>query len=501
MNKIIAVIGLQLLSAATSFAQTSFPLSSPYIYIGRAGTNNSTNPTKIYTASTAVATGFANPVTVTGTTTAVNAVGINNIDGMLYGLGFPNAAATATAGLFRVGADGTSTQLGIVPGPTGGLAGIVNTTAGTVDAAGNYWFTAYRLNGFPPTLSNLAVYIGRVKNTTDLTPGTTNLAVDYFQMNISDPGVQAGFQAFINAFNFSNPGASNGGMEDIALNPQDGKFYSYLTYPNPSNTSELIGRPVVIDMAAKTIAVAGTTLNSASANGAPNCEMAGNYFDNAGNLCVLFTNGLYGQVNLATGALMNVVQSNLPLDNGNLRGDLAANNAGVPLPVKLVSFRGAAINDGVLLQWSLANWNTVSDIRIERSTDGRTFAAIGNVKPDTDYGGFTDPSPVNTAYYRLCMREVSGSMSYSNIIRVAAAGQDAIADIYPNPAQHQLTIRTTSPYVDILMTDMNGRMVRALTVAGNTALSLDGMAKGTYAIQVKDAATGEHLLAQLFERI
>ena len=330
------LFSLVIASGLRSEAQTPTPFSTAstnYVYVGAAGLNASTQPTKILTAATASTPSFGSAVNVSGTAQKLNGFGICQQDGFLYGMTFPNAAATNQSALYRVGSNGVSTVVGSLQSPAipGASFGYINTTAGMVDAAGTYWFMAYVYMGNPNVVpysaSELRLYLGKVSGVNLLLAGnTSSLGVVYTEYNFSgDAAFTAGMQSFLNNFNYANPAASNGGMEDIALRQSDGKFYSYFSYPNPAAPSTLVHRPVVFNPSIFVLETVGTTINSA-----PNREIAGSYFDAAGAFYVLFTNGQYGQVNLNTGALGTLTTTTLPLVSSNLRGDLCSNVDAVP---------------------------------------------------------------------------------------------------------------------------------------------------------------------------
>ena len=293
-------------------------------------------------------------------------------------------------------------------------------------------------------------------------------------------------------------------MEDIALNPIDQKFYSYLTYPNPSNTSELIGRPVVIDMSTQKVSVVGTVLNSPSTNGAPNREMAGSYFDAGGNMYGVFTDGKYAQINLQTGALMNITQSSLPLDNDNLRGDLASNIAVIPLPVALKDFSGEAANNSNKLTWNVASEEHLDKYIVERSDDCKSFTVVGYVaagqKAQYSFVDNTVKSP--TSYYRLKMLDKNGSYKYSGILKLVAGDRiQPVAAVYPTTiAGEQLYIQTSASHTTVTLTNLTGQQfgMNHYTSAGSSiqSFALPALKSGTYLVSVYDGETGELLTAQ-----
>ena len=476
-------------------AQPQIPFSTTsvnYVYMGVAGMNNSPNSTYIYTSPTAATStiNFANGTLVTGSSYKINGIGLNQQDGFLYGIAFPNNAGVATTPFYRIGANGVAKQLGSIPAPLvlGASMTFINTTAGFVDANGTYWFSAYVYTGNPTVTpydaQNLKFYLGKLPNVAAMTPSTTlALTPTYHEISYqADLNFRTGVQSFLDNFNYSNPGSSNGGFEDLALNPADGKVYTYYSYPNPNNPSQLLHRPAVINPTNWTANTVGTVTNTT-----PNREIAGAYFDVTNNFYILFTDAQYAKVNLTTGGLSELVASSLPVaTNVNLRGDLASNlvNA-APLPVRLETFEGH--NDGSVnvLQWTSELEENMSGYDVERSDDGAAFAAIGYV-PATGKGGNYryEDARGGSAVYRLSIRNIDGATELSKSVRIAGNSADNSAVmIYPTLVQgNELSIRATGEF-QVRVVDADGRLVS--TATGNGELNLPfAVTPGQYFVTV-----------------
>jgi len=309
-------------------AQTPFPASTNYVYVGAAGKNASTDPLMVYTTSNPGSGQFNNGNAITGTTEKINGVGLNAVDNFLYGISFPNGAAVTRANMYRIGSDGVAVNVGNISAPFDpahpAAIAFINTTSGVVTPNNTYYFTAYLYKGSPTVIpyqvGSFDVFVGEIPAISTLPANSTApiTSVKWHKLDYSNPVLTTAFQSFLNQFDYQNPGYSDGGFEDIAFSPVDGKMYSYVSYPDANGA--LVGRLVSVDPATWTVTPVGT-----NANTTPGTEMAGLMFDAAAKLYMIFTNGQYGTVDLTTGALSPLVASNLPLSNGNLRGDLAAN--------------------------------------------------------------------------------------------------------------------------------------------------------------------------------
>jgi hypothetical protein len=157
-----------------------------------------------------------------------------------------------------------------------------------------------------------------------------------------------------------------------------------------------------------------------------------------------------------------------PYAGGRADGWAGALVMNLTLPVNLLSFAGEALDDHNLLEWSTAGEEDAASFDIERSSDGRTFSAIGNVAAAGTTSSirqyrFYDRAPVEGAnYYRLKQKDRDGRFDYSQVILIRRSGLITVT-IFPNPAKRELQIRLNGPAdngpvkTDII--DMQGRIL------------------------------------------
>ncbi|MFD1631624.1 hypothetical protein [Pseudopedobacter beijingensis] len=94
------------------------------------------------------------------------------------------------------------------------------------------------------------------------------------------------------------------------------------------------------------------------------------------------------------------------------------------LPVTLTSFTGKAEQNFVKLNWITSSEQNNSHFEVLRSTDGKSFNVIGNVKGNNNSDiainyEFKDQNPLNvTAYYRLNQVDYDGKNKLSSVISV-----------------------------------------------------------------------------------
>lgn len=137
------------------------------------------------------------------------------------------------------------------------------------------------------------------------------------------------------------------------------------------------------------------------------------------------------------------------------------------LPAYLLSFSGILANRQSQLQWRTATEQNAAYYIIERSVDGRSFAAVaqvqsaGNSTVEKRYN-FTDPALTGTVYfYRLKMVDKDGSIGYSSIVKLQQNPVQKII-VSPNPFTSMIQINATveeNSVADIRLVDQYGRVV------------------------------------------
>lgn len=186
------------------------------------------------------------------------------------------------------------------------------------------------------------------------------------------------------------------------------------------------------------------------------------------------------------------VNSSIAASQGNSRFYIVvANNTG--LPVDLLTF-GAHKNDDQTVK---LNWSTVQELNndrfeIERSTDGKSFTKIGDVKGNgtthqlRQYT-FTDAHPAPINYYRLKQVDLDGTSDYSEIVQVSLAINKAQLEIYPVPALDDIHIRQVTFINTIRITDINSATQMIQQIDGYDAtLDIQKLAPGIYILEVKN---------------
>lgn len=178
------------------------------------------------------------------------------------------------------------------------------------------------------------------------------------------------------------------------------------------------------------------------------------------------------------------------------------NYAQTPLPVTWLNFSGFVADGDATLQWATATELNNDFFTVERSSDGRQFAAVGKVDgrgtvvTRSDYAFIDEFMPYGRSYYRIRQTDFDGTHSYSNVITLESvtSGLSLIALPNPSTATQGFRLRVTgTEFVNpgeatVSVYDMNGRSVRvhtSLDSSGELIVHFDNSAsQGIYAIKL-----------------
>jgi uncharacterized delta-60 repeat protein len=177
------------------------------------------------------------------------------------------------------------------------------------------------------------------------------------------------------------------------------------------------------------------------------------------------------------------------------------NNDAVALPLVLSSFYAQKQTSKVVLQWQTSSEEGVKQFVIERSTDGKTYKAIGQVAASgnsslTKHYSFADQSPYMSTsnYYRLNMQDVDGAIKYSKTLIVKFDGQLTTSmAVFPNPTRDLLQVQLPDGMngtVGLQVFDLNGRLVKFTNLASdgnalNTTVDVSTLVSGIYILKAQ----------------
>jgi hypothetical protein len=179
--------------------------------------------------------------------------------------------------------------------------------------------------------------------------------------------------------------------------------------------------------------------------------------------------------------------------------DYTLNVSSGVLAVELVSFKAKPVGKSAILTWETANEQSNSHFIIERSSDGKTFVELGQLKGNgasstAQNYTFTDEKPATGVnYYRLKDVDLSNIEHISRTVALTFSEKETL-NIFPNPTnQSSVTVAyNTESKGEVLIEwiDILGRVrkqIRQNAELGENRLNIDisDLEKGIYFARTK----------------
>ena len=162
------------------------------------------------------------------------------------------------------------------------------------------------------------------------------------------------------------------------------------------------------------------------------------------------------------------------------------------LPVDLLTFTGDPHEEGIRLNWTVANETNNLGFFIQRSGNGIDWEQIGFIAgrgDATTRGSYLhiDTAPLQGYnYYRLKQVDYNGEFELFSIIQVTAdLAYASIAYAFPSPFDNQLTLK--GPLAEISIYDEIGRIkVKESSLSTPRYVNVHDWVKGVYIVRAVD---------------
>lgn len=166
------------------------------------------------------------------------------------------------------------------------------------------------------------------------------------------------------------------------------------------------------------------------------------------------------------------------------------------LPVTYTGIQAKRSLSAVVVTWDIASEINTIKYLVERSADGKNFAAIGNLQASkkTTYN-FTDANPLQGVnYYRVVGIDADGTLSPSDVAKVTFSLTGNEVQVYPNPVTAELKIKLNRIITDKLynftLTDITGKIQFNASISGKNLqgiypINVSSLNKGMYFLTIK----------------
>lgn len=170
------------------------------------------------------------------------------------------------------------------------------------------------------------------------------------------------------------------------------------------------------------------------------------------------------------------------------------------LPIKIKTFTAQSQNDNsILLRWTSVFEANASKYVIQKSTDGRNFTDISEVKAAgnsvtaLNYSYIDRQMASSSAYYRLKLVDLDNTVDYTKIVYINNGVVGLLnLSVFPNPFRSEVQLKgVTSSDVNnknIKIYNTMGAEVAYRVVGGNSIIVDPSLPKGVYILRVKGQA-------------
>jgi hypothetical protein len=171
--------------------------------------------------------------------------------------------------------------------------------------------------------------------------------------------------------------------------------------------------------------------------------------------------------------------------------------AAILLPVTFSSFTASKSGSTVSLKWTTASETNNRGFNVQRLQGSGNWETLGFVSSQAAGGNsqsaltytYTDGNLFKgVTQYRLQQVDIDGRSKYSDIRTIRSEGATGKTSIYPNPSNGAANIMfaNANSSHDVMISDMNGRIVKQFRNITDNTMKVDNLAPGVYMIRIVD---------------
>jgi hypothetical protein len=170
--------------------------------------------------------------------------------------------------------------------------------------------------------------------------------------------------------------------------------------------------------------------------------------------------------------------------------------AGLSLPVSLTDFTATRAATGVQLRWRTASEQDNAGFTVERSLDGKAFAALsqveghGTTNQPLTYAWVDTQTPAARLYYRLRQQDLNGKTAFSPVVVVPSANLTgelgSELTLFPNPAGGRLRFATPGGLATAyrVLNPLGEALLHGIPEPGLTTILINELPHGLYLLEV-----------------
>jgi hypothetical protein len=181
-----------------------------------------------------------------------------------------------------------------------------------------------------------------------------------------------------------------------------------------------------------------------------------------------------------------------------------------PLPVVFNSFTATRISSiNVILRWQTLTEINNSGFFVQRNSGNNTWesagfinslAASGNSGSSIDYTFNDINSNRGITQYRIKQVDIDGRSKFSEIRAVRGYAQKEKIIVYPNPSADgrvNILFEDKEGIRDVVLTDMNGSIIRRWTGVTSNSLQIENLHTGMYTLRVTLGGGGSQTIEKI----
>lgn len=191
---------------------------------------------------------------------------------------------------------------------------------------------------------------------------------------------------------------------------------------------------------------------------------------------------------LFTALLVILLGQSGPARSAGMAVDRGQFEQGVAMPpVVLIDFNCRLSGTVAEINWTADGEDDSTYYDLQRSPDGIQFTSLAIIKINGSPGNkknysHIDPSVDNqsTVYYRIGIKGLSSGITYSKTIKLVTNVIDFSTQFSADPLTNQLSLTITASkpsVVNVLLSDMNGRVLMRTSSSVNNGTSLISLGK------------------------